>query len=791
MINLFIDSEKRLWSVDGNGRLRRGADDYLLFFGENEFEEIEITCASNVHGNIISHYDTTLVVRSDEEHSYPVTFSLTDEGLLKSDEIPVDQQMTSTAGKISVYVKFEYQNRVIGRTNSIRFNVRSSVCTGEDTPQTLGVIPDTKPQEFSCEAGYDRVEVAAVESEELSVTPIDARQVFVPSEKRYFSKVTVERPELSLEDIEVTPSMARQYITADDDHYAIRSVSVAPISGALDLQIKRAEPSTEEQTITADGEYVALSKVRIDPVTASIDSRIQPENIRRDVTVLGVTGTMETISVDPDDPETYVPTVKFYDYDGTPLGEYTADALEALDGLPEPPSHENLTFLRYNRTKQSILTYLRTHNRDVDAAALYRTYDGKTRLYISIKDASQQTVAFRFSLTSATATVDFGDESSQTVTGSGNKTLTHTYTQEGDYAVKVSVDYGIVALGHNGSQGQVIADSNSGILTAVEMGDNIALTSYSFYNCKHLRNVSLPSGINAIPDNAFNTCRRLQYVALPENVTTVGNGAFCFCTTLRGVSFPDNISLTGTNMMSSCFYIEELCVPQGVTTLPGYFINAGYGLKKLSLPSSVRSIGSSAFSNCCNLESLTLPEGVQLIGERSFEYCRKIKKLVLPSTLIDISNYGFQNCSSLKEITSEAAALSFGNYAFSGCTTLSRIRLPQNTGYGTFQNCYALKEIELGDEVNSLNDYTFYGCYSLRRFIVPPRISAFSSNIFTNCFSLTAIDLSRHSAPPTVSASFLNNIPETAVFYVASDAVRELFLADAVWSTVADRIITV
>lgn len=790
MIHLTIDDDKRLWVVDKYGKLRADTGGYLLYFGENEFEEIEISCVTNIHGNVIRHYDTSLVVMSDEERVYPVSFTLRD-GALISDLISVDAAMTSRAGEIAVYVRFVYQEEFIGRTNCVHFKVRSGVCEDSHLPRTLRVNPKPSPQEFSDASGYDRVEVAAVEAEELTVVPEDARQVFLPSENRYFSKVTVERPELSLEDINVMPSNERQYITSDDDHFAIRSVRVEPISSALDLQIKRAAPATQEQSVTADGEYVALSEVRIDPVTASIDSHIQPENIRKDVTVLGVTGTMETVSVDPEDPETYVPTVKFYDYDGAPLGEYTADSLEALDGLPEPPSHDNLVFLRFNRTKQSILSYLRTHNRDVDAAALYRTSDGKTRLCLSVTKPSQLNVTLRFFLTSATVTVDFGDESSQTLTGSGNKTFTHTYAQEGDYAVKVSVDYGIAALGHSDSQAPVVSDSSSDILTAVEMGDNIALSPYSFYNCKYLRTVALPSGTNAIPDSAFNACRRLRYVALPENVATVGNSAFSYCTTLRGVCFPDNVSLTGTYMMSSCVYIEELCVPQGVTALPGYFINGGYGLKKLSLAATVRTIGQYAFSNCCNLERLILPQGVQNVGERSFEYCRKIEKLVLPSTLTYIGSYGFQSCISLKEITAEAAALSFGNYSFGGCTSLLRIRLLRSPGYGMFQNCYSLKEIEFGDEVNTLNDYTFYGCYSLRRFSVPPQIAAFSSSVFTNCVSLESIDFTRHSAPPTVITAFLSNLPETTVFYVASDTVRELFLDDAVWSTVADRILTV
>ena len=53
-----------------------------------------------------------------------------------------------------------------------------------------------------------------------------------------------------------------------------------------------ATPSTEEQIFEAKGvDY--FSKVTVGPVTSDIDSNIAPENIAKDVTILGVTGTLE------------------------------------------------------------------------------------------------------------------------------------------------------------------------------------------------------------------------------------------------------------------------------------------------------------------------------------------------------------------------------------------------------------------------------------------------------------------------------------------------------------------
>ena len=56
------------------------------------------------------------------------------------------------------------------------------------------------------------------------------------------------------------------------------------------LQEKEVNPTTEKQEIVADKEYSALSKVVVNAVTRDIDSNIQSYNIKKDVSILGVTG---------------------------------------------------------------------------------------------------------------------------------------------------------------------------------------------------------------------------------------------------------------------------------------------------------------------------------------------------------------------------------------------------------------------------------------------------------------------------------------------------------------------
>ena len=71
------------------------------------------------------------------------------------------------------------------------------------------------------------------------------------------------------------------------------SVNVTPITDDTVLQDKTITPTLEEQVVTADEGYDGLGTVTIEAVTASIDENITAENIKKDIEILGVTGSYE------------------------------------------------------------------------------------------------------------------------------------------------------------------------------------------------------------------------------------------------------------------------------------------------------------------------------------------------------------------------------------------------------------------------------------------------------------------------------------------------------------------
>lgn len=80
-----------------------------------------------------------------------------------------------------------------------------------------------------------------------------------------------------------------------------KDVSILGVTGNLEEVIinnqdKSVQPSTSEQTVTADDGYTGLGAVSVGAVTSAIDANILPENIKKNVPILGVIGTLEQSS---------------------------------------------------------------------------------------------------------------------------------------------------------------------------------------------------------------------------------------------------------------------------------------------------------------------------------------------------------------------------------------------------------------------------------------------------------------------------------------------------------------
>lgn len=155
--------------------------------------------------------------------------------------------------------------------------------------------------------------------ETITVSANTQLQTFTPSTGNGFTEVKVNA--ITLQDKTVTPTNSQQTVYHDSNYTGLNSVTVKAVDATADSNIKAenikedvtilgvtgtfagkkidsyktATPTTSYQTIRPDDGFDGISYVNVNPVTYNIDSNIKAANIKKDVNILGITGTYEGV----------------------------------------------------------------------------------------------------------------------------------------------------------------------------------------------------------------------------------------------------------------------------------------------------------------------------------------------------------------------------------------------------------------------------------------------------------------------------------------------------------------
>lgn len=128
----------------------------------------------------------------------------------------------------------------------------------------------------------------------------------------------------------------------------------------------------------------------------------------------------------------------------------------------------------------------------------------------------------------------------------------------------------------------------------VEEGVTELPKDFLYYN-KSVTEVTLPSTLKSIGENAFNSCSGLTAIEIPEGVETIGERAF------------------------SSTALTELSIPGTVKDIPQFMLYSS------------------------SVEKVIFNEGVETLGYRAFYFADKITDIVLPSTLRKIDTGALEN----------------------------------------------------------------------------------------------------------------------------------------------------
>ena len=265
--------------------------------------------------------------------------------------------------------------------------------------------------------------------------------------------------------------------------------------------------TVESLSVTQNGTYTAPTGKAYSPVTVSVS---------------GGGGSMS----DP---------IRFFDYDGTLVASYSS----VPNSLPSVPTHTGLTNGTWNYTLAQITTRFNAMG-TCDIGANYDTVSGATEIDIVLQP--ERLHPYLSLAVNGTVTIDWGDNSTDTVTGtsltSRKSDIHHEYALAGSYTIKITKTSG-TGYSLYCTSAYTLLNKNSSTVSsnlvypncvhAIRVGQDCTIGNYAFYYCYSLTSVSIPSGVTSIGSSVFQHCRSLTSVSIPSGVTSIGSNAFSNC----------------------------------------------------------------------------------------------------------------------------------------------------------------------------------------------------------------------------------------------------------------------
>ena len=370
-------------------------------------------------------------------------------------------------------------------------------------------------------------------------------------------------PPLAVQEKTVNPTTEQQEILPDEN-YKLSKVTVNAVTSSIDSniqpynikkgvtilgvegnvapdkpdQFKIVEPTTSEQVVQADIGY-ELASVTVKGVTSDIDSNIKPENIKDGVIILGVEGELES-GGGGDSGGKYL--VQVIDYDGTVLKSDHLDTGATFE-LPEAPTnHSRLVFQEWSSPVTITDNTITVGNSDITIGATYKTASGLTEIDIVLTKVTGLEVTCKM-----VGNKNWGD-------GTTNSETTHTYTEYGSYTITCD--------GTEPPQyvfGQV-SSTNNCFCKNVYIGELVtSIGNNAFTNCYSLTSVTIPSGVTSIDYGAFGVCYSLTSVTIPSGVTSIGGNAFRYCYSLTKYNFTSATSIPTLSNINAFNGINGIC----------------------------------------------------------------------------------------------------------------------------------------------------------------------------------------------------------------------------------------
>lgn len=307
-----------------------------------------------------------------------------------------------------------------------------------------------------------------------------------------------------------------------------KGVEVANITGTYEpaLQSKSTKATSFPVTVEPDSDYYGLEQASV-----TAPDNLTAENIKKDVTIAGVTGT--------------------YKGDTTLIAKIIERTLTELtaDDLADVTKIGDYSFY-HARTLTSVFI-------PGNVLSLGQYCFASTTFSSVVFSAGLMEIGVDAFFSANITAVDLPD----TVKTIGNNCFAYCY-----YLTSANIPGSVTQLG-------------SGV----------------FSSCILLESVVISDGITTLPSSTFNNCPKLQFINIPDSVTTLGSDCFTACKSLNSIILPNNLSTLGASCFSGCNGLTTIKLPGQITEIPNYCFQSCFALSSIEIPDNVTFLGSSCF----------------------------------------------------------------------------------------------------------------------------------------------------------------------------------------------------
>ena len=223
----------------------------------------------------------------------------------------------------------------------------------------------------------------------------------------------------------------------------------------------------------------------------------------------------------------------------------------------------------------------------------------------------------------------------------------------------------------------------------------------AFERCPALKEVTFPASLESIDTEAFFLCTGLEYVTF-AGATAVGKDAFEYCDALAEVTVAPGMTQFGEDAFFNTPWVRSLAAENKGAAVVNNVLIGAYGAwdkKKgdgiLIIPDGVTKIAPAA------LRGTTL--GGQTSSEEGTQVDWYLEEVVIPDSVTEIGNEAFYMCPQLERVT-------IGN----GVTAIPE---------ACFQECGELRTVDFGQNVTTIGDYAFDNCWLPGDLVIPETVT--------------------------------------------------------------------